>query len=193
MKRYLAIFTAALTLAIGQHASAITMTMSATPADLSALTVGDSFQIDVLLGDLGGDEVASLGGSIMFPSAQLGTPTGEVAGVIVPDASDLILTPLAGLMDGQFFAFTGGNITAEGIFYSFTLTAQAPGSGVIEFDAQSLFAELVQQGEIFDISTNALTFTVQERTGGAAVPEPATAGLGLMGLMGLALRRRQTR
>ncbi len=193
MRHRLPVFVAALALVICQSASAITMTLSATPSDLSSLTVGDSFQIDVLLGDLNGESLASLGGAILFPSAQLGVPGGEVAGVIVPDASDLFLTPLPGMMDAMFFAFAGGNITDEGVFYSFTLTAQAAGSGVIQFDLPSLFAEDEQLNPIFDIGTNELSFTIGESTGGAAVPEPATAGLGLMGLMGLVIRRRQTR
>ena len=182
-------------LAVQQAQGALTLTMTPSPADLSNLSVGQSVDITVSLSGLGGLELSSLGGTIVFPAAVFGTPTSSAAGGIVPDPADLTfdpLGPLAGTIDGQFAAVSGGNIVSEGVFFSFQIQANAIGSGVISFDPLTLFYQDAAGAPFFDIATNELAFTVRENAD--VVPEPATALLWLLlgstGSTALLVRRR---
>ena len=156
--------------AVPVHAG-VMLTLDPGTTDLSSLTVGDTFDISVQLSGLDkGMELLSLGGGIVFPTANFGSSFNSAAGLIVTDPSDLILQELPGLMDSQFFA-SATNIYFDGEFFRFQLTALAQGNGFIRFDPASLSAEDNQGNLLFDsdIATSELQFSIQAAPN--AVPE----------------------
>ena len=146
----------------------VMLDMNAGGTDLTALEVGDSFTVTVDLSGLTG-ELASLGGTIDVTSLLTVDPTSLTAEAIVPDPTDLVFGVFANEVDAQFLASSGPNITSNGEFYSFELTASAVGSGTIAYVPFTVFAEDENFTPIFDITTNTLDFTVS--AGGNVVPD----------------------
>jgi hypothetical protein len=158
----------------------LTIQTEAVPIEI---LVGETRLINVQVGALEGRQLQSLGGTIQFDAGHLGTPSSGTAGAVVPDPADVTLTPAAGSIDAQFFAAApAGNISSEGTFFSFEITGLAPGSGVIQFQPNSLFAEDQTGAGFFDLATNEVLYTV-------SIPEPATLAL----LTGFAVWSRRAR
>jgi hypothetical protein len=147
--------------------------MDAGATDLTALEVGDTFTVNVNLNGLTG-ELSSLGGTIDVTSLLSVDGLSLTPGVIVPVSTDLILSVFPGEVDAQFFAIDGPNITTNGVFFSFELTASAVGTGTIAFVPFTPFADDENFSPIFDIETNSIDFSVS--SGGNVVPEPASFG-----------------
>lgn len=142
---------------------AVSITLAPTPTDLTALQVGDTITIDVVLGELAaGDELEFLGVTIGFDSPPLGTATNFTAGAIIPDPSGFVGFDAPGVADGSFDAFftmSGTDrITSNGIFFSFDIPAVSTGSGEIGVDfADALRPDFTSPG----VTTSApLPFTV---------------------------------
>jgi len=183
--------------------SVLTMSMSS-PDDLANLTVGQTFTVNVSLGALGaGEQLQTLTGGVDFPSALLGSPVSISPGAIVPNplANPLDFQTVSGVgqADASFVTFSmnaAEHITSNGVFYSFTLTALAVGSGQIEFDTLALIGEQFDPNDpqlpiLRPISVGApLDFTIKSSGGGPGpigVPLPAAAwgGLALIGVLGI--------
>ncbi|MCS7468223.1 hypothetical protein NZK35_16345 [Stieleria sp. ICT_E10.1] len=177
----------------GSMASAgVMLDMDAGSTDLSHLTVGDSFTVEVSLSGLTG-ELAALAGSIQYTPLLTADELSLTPGAIVPDPSDLLLAvdPVLNDVDAEFFQFSGPNISADGQFFSFQLTATSVGTGSIEFAPFSLF--YLDQDYVLglDIATNALDFTVTSGASGA-VPEPTSFAIfSMLPLLAFGSRRRR--
>lgn len=173
------VFGAICTCATAQTPS-LTITAGSNPL---VLVVNQSAEIRVLLGDLGQLQLDSLGGTVEFDATHLGTPELAIAGSIVPVTDDLILTPLPGSIDAQFFAsIPAARLVNDGEFFRFTLTGVAEGSGVIRFEPLSTFAEDADGNPLFELPTIQLSYQV-------VIPEP-TALVGVVTASMLLLRRR---
>ncbi len=168
-------------------ANAVTLSLDPGSTDLNDLQVGDAVTINVVVSNLQGSQLASLGGSVEYPDRHFDSTQAISAGSVVPDPLDLIPFEDPGFMDGQFFA-RGGNIATEGTFFSFELTAKATGSGTIGFVPFSPFAEDEALTPIFDIPTNELAYTIRPLQ---IVPEPASLSLWLPLMASACLRRRR--
>ena len=157
------------------------------PDDLSNLVVGQTVEIDVTLAGLGGagnpTGLQNLGVDVAFDPALLGTPTTPVAGPIVPDptASSFTAAASPGVASAIYDTIFSGaaDITADGRFISFSVTAQDIGSGSISFAPPP--SGFDQDGNPYTaFATNSLSYTIR------TVPEPSSLLLGLVGLVGLA-------
>lgn len=178
--------------------SVLTMDLSS-PDNLANLTVGQTFTINVSLGALApGERLQSLTGAVEFPAAMLGTPQLIAAGAIVPnplaDPLDFQSVNAPGQADAIFVTFSPNaseQITANGVFYSFTLKALAVGSGQISLNGLGLIGEQFVPGDVpvsilRPIQPGApLSFTISSSGGPGPnpVPLPAAAwgGLALIG------------
>ena len=185
------------------------------PTDLSSLTVGETFTVDVNLEGLSsGSSLSTLASTLLFSQPNFGQPALGNAVAPGPIVIDPLFDFFGGafppfgaveLVDGQFFSGDiANNIASDGRFFSFTLEATAAGSGTIEFDPLSVSA-VEDQGNFyvdpndpfadpdFVIQTNSLAFDVSP--GGAVVPEPASI-IGFTCLssivVGAAFRRRRS-
>lgn len=175
------------------------------PNDLMHLTPGDTAVIDVSLAGLTpGGQLVSLTGSVLFPDSLLGTPLSISPGAIVPDATDFLDAPLAGQADGAFLVIPGSdpshNVSQNGGFYSFTVQAQAAGSGTFALNPLALLAEQYDpQNPLLPLlrevlAGEALPFTISASGGpgggtGTVIPAPPALGLAFLGL--ILLRRRR--
>jgi len=182
------------------------------PDDLSQLTVGQTAHFSVSLSGLGSsDSLVTLTSGVSFDASLLGTPTASAAGAIVPnplnDPLDFQTTNLAGEADASFATVSNSmskQITTNGVFYTFNLVAQAPGSGTIDFDSLALIAELFDSSNpgapilLFPDAGKGLSYTITSSGsgnpgggGGGSVPLPIAwqAALGTA-LLFPALRRR---
>jgi hypothetical protein len=169
------------------------------PSNLSTLIVGQTVQVNVSLTGLGtGEKLVSLTSGVDFPSALLGTPTGAAAGAIVPnplaDPLDFQTTFNPGQADAVFATFSTAaskQIIANGLLYSFQVTAQSPGSGAVEFSPLALLAEQFDPTNpttsiLRDVNGGAsLNFTVSPALGTAA-PLPSSLCSMVVGLAGIA-------
>ena len=179
--------TAALAAAVAVPASAVDLTLSS-PDDLSMLTPGQSFTVNVNLGDLdAGTELSDLFATAVVPDSALIPPADVMPGAIVPNPGVSFIgnidsqDPGTTFVDGVFTALTA-NIDSEGTFFSFMLTADSFGSGVITLDADTATAS--------DATFAPVDVTVGDGLAFAVVPEPATLGL-LAAAPALLLRRRR--
>jgi len=138
---WVAVFTAT------ASAGMLTLNLSSL-TDLSAVTVGDTFRVDVSLRGLeAGEALVTLTGGTAFSSA-LGTPLGASAGSIVPnppaDPLDFQTIVRPGQADANFLTFSTNaseQITDNGVFYHFDVEALAPGSGSLSLRPLALAAE----------------------------------------------------
>jgi hypothetical protein len=165
------------------------------PDDLSDIQIGQIVTIRVELSGLpAGDELESLAATVQFDGAKLGAPVAITPGPILPnplnDPLDFVTASGYGLADGNFL--TSGStsayrVTGNGVFYTFTLSAQTAGAGQIEFDfVDALQHNSANPGQPIDpglLADSALPFTVE-------IPEPTTLALIMMGIFSFALQRR---
>lgn len=161
--------------------AAVTLSLSTT-SSLSDLNVGDTISFDVVLSGLPGGSPTSdlgfLGATVVFDGTLLGTPSLPAPGAIVPDLDPLAYVPLAGLgqADASYdflFAPSGSPITTNGVFFSFDVTAQAAGSGMIGFDSLGTAAFDTSAGPIpVDVNLDSgQTFSISATDG---IPEPTS-------------------
>ena len=168
-------------------------------SDLTRVLVGQTIRINVNLTGLGGSSLAGLNASVASPGLLFDAPaTGldaAMPGAIVPNPDGYFgsvddTDPGTIFADGVYDAQEpAGNISAEGTFFSFTLKAAAPGTGVIDFalddNLQPLVTGVGPDGTDFTPTTadlSGLAVTV--------VPEPGSAAV-LIGGFGLAALRRR--
>jgi len=150
-------------------------------SDLNAVLVVQQVTINVVLSGLEeGETLDYLPATVLFDSAILGSPTTPIAGPIVPD-ENLFFADVGESSDfvtGLFDACSDpeSSITSDGVFYSFSVTAAAPGSTSLSFEPDPLL-EGVTLG-------NPLNLT-------SVVPEPASLAIWLSGLGTLAVLRRR--
>ena len=165
----------------------LTLSLSSDPVDLSALTPGHMFMVDVEVSGLQpGDDLEFLATTVTFDDSLLGTPTSISPGAIIPDISGFTTAALPGSADAVFdaiFASSGDPITTNGIFFSFDVTAAAIGTGGIGIsfvDAQ-LTADLPDETPV--VLGPDLNYEI--------VPEPASITITLSLMASLALFRRK--
>jgi hypothetical protein len=197
MKRVFAVLGIVAACLTGSALAAPLSLSLSSPNNLLGLSPGDIAVINVNLTGLGtGEQLVSLTGSIRFPGLLLGTPLSLRQGLIVPDAADFLGSPLAGQADAMFLTFSSDptrRISQNGLFYSFTVQAQAVGSGELALAPLALMAEQYDP-------QNPLLPVLRTVSAGAALPFdlsspaviPAPPALGLA-LLGLALVRRKFR
>src|SRR4051794_10502252 len=182
------------------------VSLSSTAPDLSQIHIGDAIQFDVTLSGLNaGDTLELLGVSVVFPEVNFGSPASNTPHLtptgIVPDAGGysgaVPLGNAVGLYDTlnlfpppDFFP----DITSNGLFFSFTVTALAAGSGTfafgtdlnsIGFDASGLPLDNV----VGATGASQLSFTVLQ---GTTIPEPGSVillGVGTLATAAWARRR----
>lgn len=191
----IAAFAAVLGFAATATADTITFDLSS-PTNLSTLTPGQTFTVNVSISGLTPTNYADLLGADVDYSNLLTSPTTPVAGPIVPDAANFIgsTIPAVNEASGSFFDLYGGlgdlPVTNNGILFSFDLTAgNATGPGVISFSG--VFADNLDSN-LTAVAGDSLEFNIQSGGGPAAVPLPSTVlgGTALMGLLGLVQLRR---
>ncbi len=157
------------------------------------MSVADAFTVNVNLGGLvvndPSDALTALGGTVEIPAALSVDPLSLAPGVIA-DAVDLFPFEVlpSGNVDAEFFQGFGLPISSNGLFFSFDVTADSAGTGIIGFEAFSPFA---QDADFFvDVETNSLAFTVT--SGAGAVPEPhSITALALISMIGIGSIRRK--
>jgi len=174
------------------------LSVAAESAELSHLTVGQSVRFDVMLSGLNsGDQLDYLAGTVTFDSSLLGSATNVTAGAIVPDPTGFVSAGFVGaadaFYDAVFFSVTNTPISSNGVFYTFDVVTQQPGSGNLAFDLTSLAATDGTNTPVPLGAGPALPFTI-----GAAVsvPEPNSLFLALAALAccgGAVVSRRLTR
>jgi hypothetical protein len=165
-------------------------------ADLNHLTVGQTVRFDVSLSGLtSGNQLDYLAGTVLFDGALLGSGNNVTAGTIIPDPTGFVPASFLGeadaFYDAVFVAVTGTPISADGVFYSFDVVAQTPGSGTMGLDPSSLAASDGSNNPI-TLGTGAdISYTILAPT---AVPEPDTLSLALVliALAGCAARVTRT-
>jgi len=152
------------------------------------LAVGQTATIAVRLSGLEpGDELDTLAATVGFSGSLLGEPS-IMAGPIVPDPLDdpldFLTAEKPGYAEATFLTFgqeSVDRIRDNGLFFSFDVTALAPGQG--EFSFEFVDATAPNPDDRFD----PLPVTVQ--TGGplsvTVVPEPH--GVLLLGIMGVTI------
>jgi len=203
----IALAGAAIIALASQTSQANTLSLGlSSPDDLNNLTVGQPFTVDVSLAGLeAGEQLVSLTGSALFPGGILGAPASIDPGAIVPqplaDPLDFLTFADLGQADAAFSTFSADpafHITADGVFYSFDLTAGARGSGQIQLAPLALGAEQFDPQApglpiLRDVEAGPpLPFHVD---GIGIIPEPISAALVPLALAGLghyAARRRGT-
>ncbi|WP_165228128.1 PEP-CTERM sorting domain-containing protein [Aquisphaera insulae] len=164
----------------------LTLSLAAESADLDHLAVGQAVRFDVILSGLApGDALAYLAGTVTFPGGLLGTPTDVAAGAIVPDPTGFVGAGFDGaadaFYDAVFFSTTNTPITSNGVFYSFEVVVLQVGSGVLSFDVSSLAAADGSNDPVSLAAGPDLPFTVVR-----AVPEPASLGMAMLGILAVA-------
>jgi len=165
-------------LAIAQPARAdLLLAVSQDPsstADLNALTPGEQVAFDVTLSGLTtGQQIGTLGATLVFDPSLLGAPLSVTPGAIVPDITGFLTAPVPspGVADASYeflFANSLAPITSNGVFFQFTVAAQGPAaSGSISF--QYVDAYDTSNSDIPINGGPALPFQVV-----TSVPEPNT-------------------
>ena len=177
----------------------VMLALESAGADMGHLAVGQTATIAVRLSGLEpGDELDTLAATVGFSGSLLGEPS-IMAGPIVPDPLDAPLDFLTaekpGYVEGTFLTFgktPADRIRANGLFFSFDVSALAPGQGEFSFDFVDATAP--NPDDPFD----PLPVTVQ--TSGpvsfTVVPEPSSVLLlaimgAAIGAGGLRVRRRR--
>jgi hypothetical protein len=182
------------------HADAV-LSLSSSTSNLNSLHVGDMVEVTVSLSGLNsGDAVNALGADISF-SSNLGNATPAAPGAIIPDNSAFFGNISGGSIGSgvydALFSLSNAQITQNGVFFTFDLTAKTPGSGTISwYDAPSISGSNSTGGSlaVSADTESALSFAVV-----SAVPEPgawcALAGMAVtfLAIARLAPLRRQLR
>ena len=176
--------------ATGESRADLMLTLSSTDPDLTQIQIGDTIQFNVTLSGLilASDTLDFLATDVKFKGSLLGTPVTITPGPIIVDLSGL--AP-GGSSDGQAsvnyddaFATSGSPILANGLFFSFTVVAQAAGSGTIYFSFTDAF---LNGDSVTPTPMNSLPFTV---LAARAIPEPSALILCAFGAgTWLAIRR----
>jgi hypothetical protein len=162
----------------------LTLSIAAESADLSHLTVGQGVRFDVSLSGLNpGAQLDYLAGTVTFDSSLLGSATNVTAGAIVPDPTGFVSAGFVGaadaFYDAVFFSATNTPISSNGVFYTFDVVTQQPGSGSLSFDPTSLAAN---DGANTPVSLSAgpsVPFTIEAAV---SVPEPNSLVVALAAL-----------
>ena len=160
------------------------LSLAAESADPSNLAVGQTVRFDVLLSGLpSGAALDYLAGTVTFDSSLLGSASAITAGGIIPDPTGFVGAGFSGeadaFYDAVFFSVTNTPITANGVFYTFDVVTQQPGSGILTFDLTSLAATDGNNDPVPLGAGTELSFTVK----GAAVPEPNSFVMALTSLL----------
>jgi len=156
--------------------AAPSLTLTSNPVNLSNLNVGQSITVQVNLGLGGGPALSLLTSEIDFSQSIFAMPTNITAGPIVPDATNSFLgasfsNAADASFDSTFTIPSGQHIVVGGDFFSFNLTANAPGTGSITFGPAS--ANDTSGGEFDNIGSGSLAYTV------VSVPEPGSVLLAI--------------
>jgi hypothetical protein len=177
--------------------AAPTLTLSS-PANLSTLTVGQEFVVDVTLSGLstGSDFIFQLDSQEIFSSSLLTVvPNSADSSGLTPGAS-IFFDPSqvanfnaasslnAGSAVGDFSDSSPNSsfaINANGLFYSFELEAKGTGSGTIQFASTAGANQYAANDTGFNLSPiptgGSLAFDIGPAITGSAVPEPSSLGL----------------
>jgi hypothetical protein len=198
---------------LAPRAVAVPIVTLSSPSDLTQLTVGDTARIDVNLQGLSTNEFifilntrelfpASLFEPVPDPNNSSGLTPGTILSPTLGTVSQVarfneLSSLTAGAATGNFQDFpNSAAIGQDGLYYSFTLQAIAPGSGVIQFDptgTQYFSNQSSPPNTLVPLPTGGpLPFTIT--AGPAAIPEPssvAMVGLMTMAGLGVAWRRRR--
>lgn len=168
----------------------VTLTLGTNPlVDLNNLVVGQTVNFFVTLSSVADSPTGSLGmlnATVQWPGASFGIPPLPAPGPIVPP---LIFNPDSGsgFVDGFFLDVGGSQIAADGVFFTFSLTAASLGGGMIGFSnvaaLDAAFTPILNAG-----GSGPLPYNV------AAVPEPSSlvmlaAGFSLLGWGRIRARR----
>ena len=117
------------------------ITLSIVPLSGSTLYAGQTGTFGVELSGLSpGQELDALAATVIYDDTLLGVPSIS-PGAIVPDPLDdpldFVVSEMGGLADASFLTFaldSPFHITSDGMFFSFDVTALAPGAGTLSFD-----------------------------------------------------------
>ena len=162
----------------------LTLSLAAESADPSSLAVGQTVRFDVVLSGLpSGGALDYLAGTVTFDSSLLGSAFAITAGAIIPDPTGFVGAGFSGeadaFYDAVFFSVTNTPITANGVFFTFDVVTQRPGSGILTFDLTSLAATDGNNDPVLTGAGPDLPFTVTT----AAVPEPSSFVIALTSLV----------
>jgi hypothetical protein len=149
--------------------------------DLNAWNPGQTATFDVSLSGIQqGQTIDFLGATLHFDSNILGTPTLPIAGDIVPSSGVFLPAVGPGLSDASYLSVDSTTlITHDGVFFRFSLTPIASGSGTISF------SDGINPPDVFVDYTNADSSTGNNISAGpdlsfqvpgvSAVPEPSSS------------------
>ena len=157
------------------------------PDDLSDLTVGQEFLIQVSLSGLTTEELDSLAVDVVVDEAGFSNPSTPLAGAIVPSPADNF-DPFSfadpDLVTGAFLLESGvTGIDTNGVFFVFTMAVAEVGSGTIGFDPGSALAITTSDEFLEIIEGAAVPYT--------AIPEPMTISILGFAMIGWLRRRRR--
>jgi PEP-CTERM motif len=178
-------------------AKANPMLSLSSPANLTTLTVGQEFEVDVTLSGLstGSDFIFQLDSQEIFSSSLLAVvpnsadSSGLTPGGIFFDPSQVANFNAASSLNagsavGDFSNSSPNSsfaINANGVFYSFELEAKGTGSGTIQFASTAGANQYAANDTGFNLSPiptgSSLAFDIGPAITGSAVPEPSSLGL----------------
>ena len=166
--------------ATGESRADLILSLSSTTPDLTQIQIGDTVQSNVALSGLNAvsDTLDFLAADVKFEASLFGTPVTLTPGPILVDLTGVSsgTSPgLANLNYDDLFATTNAPILTNGLFFSFTVVAQAEGSGTVFFNFTD--ASLNGAGAT-PTPMNTLSFTIQPVR---IVPEPSAFLLCVIG------------
>lgn len=182
---------ACLALTPGEARADLVLGFSSDAPDPLHIAVDQIVTFQVLLTGLGDSgnpsELSELGVDVAYDSTLFGMPTVS-AGAIVPDPSIDSFTPveIAGSAGAVYDTIFSGamNISADGIFFTFTVKALRAGSGTLGFSpSPSAFDSSNDPVTLDSSATYAFSISSQ------AVPEPSSLVLLSVALCGAASRK----
>ncbi len=156
-------------------------------SDVNQLAVGQTVTFDVVLSGIDPSDPSTflsfLAANVKEDTALLSAPIAVTPGTAVPEPLNFDGEPLPdgsadAFYDSGFSTPASSPIAGNGIFFSFTVTAQSVGTGTISFTPDSVaatFASDLVQNDQFAPDTTPLTFTVLGQA--AAVPAPGALAL----------------